>query len=179
MALQVIGHRVGNGNMQLSDAFKKILSEYPVAVTQPFLANLVAAFVRKELPESIRNFAQITSDYLIERSAGQGQCLTTGNRKESNHQTKGISVSTPEPHLGSGVHPFLDDLELLRALPYGHLGANVFIAAKRRAMPQRLNNRAQRLPRQQRLPLTALPFFGQCPGFLSKFWQRFYTFRPN
>jgi hypothetical protein len=56
--------------MQLSEAFKRILNEYPVAMTQPFPANPVAAFVRKDLPELIHDVSQVTSDYLIEGSAG-------------------------------------------------------------------------------------------------------------
>jgi 5-methylcytosine-specific restriction protein A len=59
--------------MQLSEAFKTILNEYPLAMTQSFPANPLAAFVRKGLPELISEIAQISSDYLIEGSAGQGQ----------------------------------------------------------------------------------------------------------
>jgi hypothetical protein len=55
--------------MQLSEAFKRILNEYPIAMTQPFPGNPLAAFVRKDVPESIRDNAQIASDYLIE-----GEC---------------------------------------------------------------------------------------------------------
>jgi hypothetical protein len=43
-------------------------------------------------------------------------------------QTEGISVSTLELHLGSGVHPFLDDLVLLKASPHGHLETKKYIA---------------------------------------------------
>jgi 5-methylcytosine-specific restriction protein A len=57
----------------LTDALKKILNEYPRALSETFKRHPLAAFLRKDLPESIRRIAEIPAEFEIEGSAGQGQ----------------------------------------------------------------------------------------------------------
>jgi 5-methylcytosine-specific restriction enzyme A len=64
---------MGTDFMDLGGALTKILNEYPTATTQPFTGNALAAFIRRDFPELIRNTAQIPDEYEIVGSAGQSR----------------------------------------------------------------------------------------------------------
>lgn len=59
--------------MLLTEAFIKILSEYPSAIREKFKGHKLAGFLRNDLPNLIGRVGEIPSGYEIDGSAGQGQ----------------------------------------------------------------------------------------------------------
>lgn len=59
--------------MKLGQAFQRVLGEYPSSMKQAFAGHPLANFLRNELPQLIREKANLSSEYQVEGSAGQGQ----------------------------------------------------------------------------------------------------------
>ena len=58
--------------MSLQIALNLFLEEYPSAIDQPFAANAIAEFVRREIPSIIRKVIGVSDRYIVRGSAGQG-----------------------------------------------------------------------------------------------------------
>src|SRR4051812_44391594 len=59
--------------MSLNAALTILLEEYPMASEQPFSNNVLANFIRNEVPDTIRSVIGNNERYLVQGSAGKGR----------------------------------------------------------------------------------------------------------
>jgi 5-methylcytosine-specific restriction enzyme A len=59
--------------MQLCEAFKRVLNDYPGSKAKAFAGNSLANFIREEVPELIRATPEFPPEFAVDSSAGQGQ----------------------------------------------------------------------------------------------------------
>lgn len=74
--------------MLRTEAFLRILTEYPRALEENFKAHSLAAFLRKDVPELTRRVAEVPQELEIEGSAGQGQAIDTVHDCEKEKKTR-------------------------------------------------------------------------------------------
>lgn len=63
----------GGKTMLLSEAFVRVIKEYPQALTESFRAHALANFLRRDLPELVRRVGAVPADFEVEGSPGKGQ----------------------------------------------------------------------------------------------------------